>query len=76
MVKCARRGGGLRFRLGFPELINMFVITLFVFGPLLAARVRESRERYDYSVPVWIAFGLCLVMSFIYGVLNTVTIFQ
>jgi len=54
----------------------MFIITLFVFGPLLAARVRESRKRYDYSVPVWIAVGLCLVMSFIYGVLNTVTIFR
>jgi len=76
MVKSARREGGLHFRPGFPELIIMFVITLFVFGPLLAARVRESRKRYDYSVPVWIAFGLCLVMSIIYGVLNTVTLFQ
>jgi hypothetical protein len=53
----------------------MFIITLFVFGPLLAARVRESRKRYDFRS------GLDHVRSvsgsvLVYGVLNTVTIFR
>lgn len=74
-------------RFGFPELVIIFVIALFLFGPRALPRLgkgldesmQDSRQRRDDEThtPVLIfLFKLLLALAFVYGFLKTVELFR
>jgi hypothetical protein len=62
-------------------MLIIFVVAVFVLGPYVpriseSIRSRTGMEDTGYPLPLIIAFGLSLVVSLIYGILNTIPLFQ
>lgn len=71
------------FRLNFPEMIIIFFIFLFLFGPRLGPAVLQKVRSFrppteEVRDPDWwnILFGLLMALAFIYGVVKTLQLLR
>ena len=70
-------------RLKLPEMLIIFAIAPFMFGPRwlpgIYAKIRPERrpaEEHGYPKSWIVIFGIMLVLAFIYGIVNTLQIFR
>lgn len=66
----------MRQPFGFPELVIIFSIALFMFGPRLAPAVRQAAESRGYPLPLVVVFSLFLVAALLFGIVNTLELFK
>ena len=64
------------YRIGVPELLIFFTIVLLVFVPRAVPSMRNAAEQKGYSLPLVAAFGLFLLIAFVYGIVNTLELFR